>query len=351
MNYKNQATLQMFDAQTFFSGIFIGSYVCALHPVTGAQTHGVIPVFELERGRYSSYDELFEKHFFPLNRMGFGVHFTPNGCQTADLHNREENITHVNAWFADVDIEETKTIVGDRRAEMEMIRDKKKAEILELIFNKDLRPSLTVETRNGFQLYWFAKTATLEGFRAIQQAIFKELEGVGADKGAMRVNSLLRVPYMRYKKRGESGMITPMPAFSSMELWTEEEMRRKFQVKERQVIENPALKAMFSPSPVELRHKAGGNDKIAQILRVPIQTFLEKLSGRSEVNGDIFSFAPVRHGKTNILANNQPTPNWVDIDKNLLFSNNQKGMANIIHYVCYYGLTKKEAIELLHAII
>ena len=214
----------VFDSFTTddFFGIFSGSYVCAMRE-DGGQVNGCIPTDEVGEGGYVDYDDIMEKNFFGLNKMGYGIHFTPNGVKCSAERNKITNIDYINSFWVEIDIEESKVLVSDEDYKK---RKEKKAEILGYLFGIDFKhfPSFSVETRNGFQVYWFTPHATKQDFDVIQQCLFKKFKELGADYSAMRLNSMLRVPYFRYNKKGEEGLIEPIPFFSTLRMYTVTDM-------------------------------------------------------------------------------------------------------------------------------
>lgn len=346
-------------ADDFFGGIFIGSYVCALQPERGGQMNGCIPSLESEKPGFESYDKLIEDRFFELNNNGYGIHFSPNGMGNVLLRNKKENVTHVNAWWVEIDIDETKHLGEDEVGQMEK-REDRKARLRWNILDCGLIPSLTVETRNGFQVYWFALDGKLENFEKIEELIYAKFQHVGADKSAMVVWHTLRVPYFKYSKDGEHGFIQVFEWLSNLELYSEErifewlkEERAVVEIKKKETIVCGFLDSLDQKH-VDLRqyNKPNTETIFDRINRTPITLVLERLSGKDEVRGDQFTLTPVNStGKANVLVNGQSTPNWIDVNKNLIFSNNVSGMATMIHYLEYYGMSKKEAIQLLSTII
>lgn len=120
--------------------------------------------------------------------------FTPNGCTGARL---KENLTHVNAVFADWDFK-PKERTGDNKPDFKQF-------MLDL---SDLpAPSIVVESGNGWHLYWLLDESIVVT-EENRDLLTKQVEGIhrfiheryGSDSGAMDVLRLMRLPGYEHKK-------------------------------------------------------------------------------------------------------------------------------------------------------
>lgn len=320
------------EALTFadFWGIFPGSYVCAMKPEEG-QGYGDIPSDVL---RYCTDEEAWSymQKFRRLNDMGWNIHFTPNGMQTANEKNRKENFSHVNAWFVDIDIEESKTILGP---ETLVLRENGKTDILARIFSSQVPlPSLTVETRNGYQLCWFALDAREEDFDRIQAALCLAF---GGDAACSKKTSMLRVPFFKFYKNGETGIIQPDNFFSSLALYNQIDIERKLSFPSSIPKEEVYVSNVSNYVP---RYGVWG-----RLDEIPVKQAIEKLSGNYLVNGEVLTLIKVSDHKFNILSNGKVTPNWIDVERNRVFSNNAPRFCSIMHFLLWYGNSKEEIKE------
>lgn len=125
--------------------------------------------------------------------------FTPNGCNGARL---KENLTHVNAVFADWDFKPREgEATGTGKPDFKQ-------------FMMDLEdlptPSLIVESGNGWHLYWLLEQP-IGVNDDNRDLLIKKVEGVhrfihekyGSDSGAMDILRLMRVPGHEHKKQPE----------------------------------------------------------------------------------------------------------------------------------------------------
>lgn len=320
----------LFTAQEFFTGMFPECYVFALKPENGGQTAGYKPtLFATQSELETDFTRLFS-----LNRSGYGIHFTPNAIKTVEGKNTKENFAYINSWWMEWDSEDTKKALTD----VDLLRrTKNKENFLSALFQtpNEYWPSLTVETRNGYHVYWLAKgDTTVLMFDHIQNELCKKFSGDPAAKGIMHS---LRVPYFEYSKQGEIGKIVPVVEFSSLKLFSEQEMIAW--LGDRQPV-------MPTNQPLYFR-KYLTTTPLDNIFSQPVQQILERLSGTSDVNGDVFTFRRASDHKLNVFVNGNSSPNWIDTNKNMIFSNNQPKFCNIIHFLQWYGKNYKDCVKIL----
>lgn len=339
----------LFTVQDFFGGIFIDSYVFAMKD-GGGQYKGSMPTQFCNSRK--EINDFFEENYFNLNREGYGIHFTPNGIKSLEEKNRKHNLSHINAWFVDIDIKDSKHIKDEADI---MHREDMKENILGKIFRLDILPSLTVETRNGFHLYWFAlPLASVAKFETIQSKLVNLFEDVGGDIGAMGALHSLRVPYFKYYKDGEEGFVTPIEIFSTLKLYKEKDMLDWLEVIPEHKTTKPAgsrrIANRMGPKlddttvyTINVRHGIFNRAE-----EHPVKTILEKLSGTTHVRSEIFSFQRTGENKLNLLSNGLTTPNWIDEKENRIFSNNQPNFCVIHHFLAWYGHNNKQIAQIYY---
>lgn len=103
-------------------------------------------------------------------KKGYGIHWAPQSFK--DGVRKLENLEKINYWIADID-------VGD------------KEKTLRLIDQLPVAPTIVVETKRGFHIYWRAKDATLENYATIEKGIAEFLH---ADGSLITPTHTLRVP-------------------------------------------------------------------------------------------------------------------------------------------------------------
>ena len=333
----------------FFIDFFPNVYVCATSD-NGSQFDGSIPIENMP----NTEQEGIEKYFYEvirkyqnLNKQGHNIFFTPNGVKQTEGKNRLENFNNINAWWIDIDIEETKS--GDDEETM-ILRNHKKGEVLSRMWEigLDKVPSLTIETRNGYQLYWFADpSATQENWTVIGKSIYEIYKKVGADKSTVKIVQLMRMPFFYYFKRGEQGKIQIVRPFSSFKRYSEIEMMNSFpttlQPPKSNEIELPSLDAVFKPTYRRDLIDREVDDIFSKIITLPIDEVLLTLSKTWLVNGDDIHIERIHTDKSNLIVNGKVSPNFIVRSKNHIYSNNSdtKG-PTIIQYLLWYKWTKYE---------
>ncbi len=113
--------------------------------------------------------EKFEKAR-ELNKQHFAIFHTFNEIE--GKQRLAKNVTKVNYWAADID--------GGNKEEQ-----------LKLIDNQALKPSVIIESKNGYHTYYKAKNGTIENYHKIVSGIIDKLK---ADPSAKDPSRLLRVP-------------------------------------------------------------------------------------------------------------------------------------------------------------
>ncbi len=127
------------------------------------------------------------------NNKGFDAYFIPNGGGT-----KKTEITNFNSCFIDLD---TGKRDGKYLPEQEVNIIKKR--MLEEIKHFSLKPSIIVETRNGYHVYWLLKeTRDIDAsmWEDLQRRLVDYFESLGADKSIIKPNQLMRLPYTKWYK-------------------------------------------------------------------------------------------------------------------------------------------------------
>jgi hypothetical protein len=124
------------------------------------------------------------------NSLGDGICFVVNTGGT-----RDDQITRVNALFVDWDTGRDQ----QKRYFTEDVVRPKKAQFLHHLRRFPVRPSIVVETRNGFHAYWLVSGATVEMFRNAQKQLAQLL---GADQTVCNPARVMRLPGFDWTKRG-----------------------------------------------------------------------------------------------------------------------------------------------------
>lgn len=336
--------MSFITSQEFFGGIHFDSYVFALGEK--GQLNGSKPMDHCKTDE--DYNNFFIEKYVKLNKEGFGIHFTPNGVKSVEDRNKLKNLLCINTWFVDVDVDETKQIINND----DLVKRKiKKDEILTKIFDSDIWPSLIVETRNGYHLYWWSiGDAKEKNYKLIQTGLAKKFNG---DIGAAGVLHSLRVPGFKYKKNGEEGYIEIWEGFSTKKLYTEMQMFEFVGQKPDEVtlVVTNHKEPELTPISYKISIIAQKDNVFEVVEKMPVRDVIEWLSGRTEVNGDVFTFVNGSNGKFNLLANGKSTPNFISPVENKIFSNNTPAFCLIKHFLEWYGHDGKSIYKIFKSII
>lgn len=131
-------------------------------------------------------------------KMGCDVYFYVNTGGT-----KQNQISHINASFIDLDAgRDTKG-----KYFSDLIVARKKAQMLNAISKCPLKPTVYVETRNGYQVYWvYSKPISSlhkTSWSVLQNKICHHFSAVGSDSRVLKINQVLRVPYTMWHKKYE----------------------------------------------------------------------------------------------------------------------------------------------------
>lgn len=139
------------------------------------------------------------KQIQDLNKLGHDCYFL--------VHNELKARNVKNPRFLFVDLDAGRNSKGKYKQAREVNRFKARAEkkINEFCDLFCLDPSLVVETRNGFQLYWKlnGETISINRWQNIQNKIYSFFKDVGADPLVLKPNQILRLPFTFWNKRYE----------------------------------------------------------------------------------------------------------------------------------------------------
>lgn len=241
---------------------------------------------------------------FKYNDLKYGIFFTVQGF--ASDKRVKENCCKINAWAIDMD---------------EGTKEEQKARL----DRSPLVPSVIIESKNGYHVYWVAQKATFENFDEIQKRLVHHFQ---ADKNAKDLCRMLRLPPFFHWKDVDDPFLVQVVWEDERALYDDEMMLRYFAA---------VPEKKFSP------HR---DKKFVELQ--PQGTIFEQLSalsGDSCVGGDVFSFHRNTNGTHQIWSNNKSTGAWIDLN-GYIGSHKQAG-PTILQWLKYYNYSTKEAIEIL----
>ncbi|WP_431028149.1 hypothetical protein [Lysinibacillus sp. LZ02] len=133
--------------------------------------------------------------FYTVNSPNFDL---VDGCTVTDKS--IVNGGHINAQFVDIDA--PKDI---RNSKEKLIAWKK--EVKQQLLAFPLRPSIVVDSKNGYHAYWLLNNGEVKDFRYIQLQLVKYFNG---DKQCINESRLLRLPFFKhYKDINDPYMVLP----------------------------------------------------------------------------------------------------------------------------------------------
>lgn len=226
----------------------------------------------------ASHDEAVE-----WNREGWGIFRTVNSFNGP---RRIQNLTRINAWAVDMD-EGTKAAMWQR------------------LRNAPLLPSRVVETKRGYQATWNAKDALASHWNAL--VIDRLVPYFGADPNARDLARILREPDFYHLKDPNDPFLVRVVHRQNVS-YTERQMADRFPdvgSKIRAAKEQAAAKRQY-------RDPVAGDSLWDTIWNLDCEEFLNRVSGRPEVNGEMYTFRSTSAGKKNIYVDGKGSSCWID---------------------------------------
>lgn len=252
------------------------------------------------------------------NRRGWGIFQTIN-CFRGQR--RKENLAHINAWAVDID-------------------SPNKGGLLKRIQNAPLFPSLVVETRNGFHVYWNALRATKETYDAI--VVDRLIPYFGADEKAKDMARLLRVPGYFHQKDPKQPYLISVRAWNPC-AYTEGDMLYAFPLSSQKKMElkvKQEFRSIFTCAVPE-----STDDLWESIYNMDCHAALERLSGSPFVGGETYSFKRVSSGNLNIYVNGKSTSCFIDKCKRI--GSMDHGGPTVFNWLKWFGRSNSQVVEIM----
>ncbi|GEM_PF-6381722 len=127
------------------------------------------------------------------NEGGLDAYFIPNTGGTT-----KDKIKSLNACFMDIDAGKE----GNNYYTEDKLKDIK-LQMIERIKQFPLKPTVIVETRNGYHLYWILRNrdkVTPKEWEIVQRKLMSYFDTVGSDKSLSKTNQLMRLPFTNWVK-------------------------------------------------------------------------------------------------------------------------------------------------------
>lgn len=247
-----------------------------------------------------------------FNSDGFGVFWTVNEFKGQRVMT---NLAKIRSWAIEMD-------------------DGSKPEMLDRIKSSPAVPSLVVETRRGYHVYFFAYEANAAFWNAI--VLDRLVPFFKADKRARDLCRILRVPGYLHQKDPKDPFQVRAVHFRDIR-YTTEQMAWLFKD-----LNAPAKKA-FEKETGELIGKPGSFWD--NLFHADHEDLLTKISGSKHVRGETFSFTKNSNGKKNILVDGNSTSTF--IDKEGRIGSLDGGGPTLYHWLTWYGHSPREAFSII----
>ncbi len=180
------------------------------------------------------------------NQRKYGTWFTPNSMKNGKR--RKIDTSRFNAIVLDMDFKGT----------VEEIAEQKAIKLKELL-DLQLKPTVIVETRNGYHLYWFLVLGTIidiEVFAALQILMQQKLD---TDPGSLGAEHLFRVPGYNHWKVQDDPFMCQIIHADYTKRYTYDELVHKYGGKKKlEHLKRKSVMRDYSGKPIKL---AAFNDK------------------------------------------------------------------------------------------
>jgi len=221
------------------------------------------------------------KKALDLNRKGAGVFFSINSMKT--WKRDKDNVVGLNAYFTEIDFWSKE--------------DQEK-----LINNAPIYPSLIVESKNGFHIYYYAKEHKSDDNR--KKIMWGLCNYYGWDSKVIDTSRVLRIPWA-YHNKTEPYLISVF--WWNTKSHTEEDMLKAF-ADHKTTTQKEKDYWLFDES---MQKQLWWNywDRVKQLNTMQV---LDRLSWHKFVSGEVFTFDRNNNWTHQIIINWKRTGNWID---------------------------------------
>lgn len=246
------------------------------------------------------------------NQQGFGIFWTVNEFNGP---RQIQNLKHINAWAVDID-------TGTKDEQLEKIK------------SAPLRPTMIIEVKRGYHVYYRAIDANPHHWNAIM--LDRLVPYFGADKNARDLARILRVPgYFHMKDPNDPYLVKKIYEFPVA--YTEQQMARRFPESQQILAQKEIHRVAKKYAPNE------SDDLWKRIWELDCQDVLTRMSGCDEVNGEVYSFRRTSKNNYNIYVNGKSTSCWIDQSGRIGSLDN--GGPTVLQWLRWYGHDWKKTIH------
>lgn len=169
------------------------------HFTTSGATPTTLNGFSKSNGQTSMVKNSLYNVVTSNEKSDTDAYFVPNLGGT-----RMKDIKVLTSVFIDLDVGRDKN-----KKYMNTYQVNKRKKVIWTKVNKcPIKPSLAVETRNGYHVYWLlnpepANKTNLAKWNGIESYLCSHFADVGSDKHVLKPNQILRLPYTQWNKTHE----------------------------------------------------------------------------------------------------------------------------------------------------
>lgn len=261
------------------------------------------------------------------NERQADIYWTPNNFSGFGKRTKE-SLTEITSFFCEID-------------------EGEKTEQVNRIVNNP-QPSLVIETKRGFHIYWHLKEPLDCKDDPVNKAdwyrdfvVNRIVPALGADPQAADACRLMRLPFYKYWKDG-LGKFMIRIAYESHATYSVKELEKLFP-KFKSPSESTLPTFVYKPSQI----KFGDEDFWTKANRLDPVAALTRLSGTPFVNGEHFKFI-IKNNQTRLLVNGKPANVWID-NENKIGSTDRGGPA-IPNWLYWYHQDWRKVAEILREV-
>lgn len=254
------------------------------------------------------------------NQKGYGIFHTVNGFYRL---RRKSHLARVNAWFVEVDSEDKKTTIHR-------------------IKNSGLCPSMIIESKRGFHVYWACFDPSFQNSVKSWDRIVKRglIPFYGADPKASDVCRILRTPgFFHQKDRANPFLVRKV--YSAPCGYTIRQMMKAYPDQKEKDREHREYKKIVSSTSL-------GNDFWSRVYQLNCEVALKRLSGSPYVGSETFSFYPHADGSQQIVVNGKPSSCWIDPDGKI--GSYEKGGPSIAQWLNWYHRDYSKVAQMIEEV-
>lgn len=221
------------------------------------------------------------------NAEGFGIFWTVQKFKTHNIR-RMDHLDKILSWAVDIDI-------GLKSDQSKLIA-------------KYPEPSMVVESKRGFHIYYNAVDAVPDNYKIIQNEYL--IPAFGGDDNAKDLSRILRVPNFYHLKNANDPYLVKL-VFESKAKYTEDQIKKFFKPKEK----NKEYKEKTNLRRILKFQSDQG--LFERIWSMDCEYALSVLSGTDAVGGEVYTFHRVSRGNLNIRVNGKSSSCFIDSEKKI----------------------------------